>query len=547
MAKVAAQRVRMSDTTSQVHEGPRGPDAAREIGTTRGWDVAVGLAAAVLVAFHMHISRHFWFLMDDWGLIQQGGSIGDLFKPHNQHLSTLIILVFRVQRLAFGLDSYFLIRLVGAVSLVAVPTCLYAVARRSLPPPLAVLLALPFVLPANVDLLPVMMNHWAAAAFMILLAGALQRDGRRSDVFVALWLSLSLLSAGGGVAAAVGAGVHTMCRRPSVRRWVAVVVPGLTWVLWWTTQPRSDTPGSLLHLADIAKGVWASFEFIGMQTLIGGLLVAAGFVVLLVVRCRHGVRTAASSIAWTTAAVFWWSSLQYSRASGPTALLQGDISEVFRYQLVGAVLLVLAIIPARPGVADVWIRRLAPDPRRAAAMIAALGVALFATIAVGLADVRSNQRTFESYSLQVRGTVMTAVVQPPLVPDEFQYGMLLGFMTAAKLRAVADDVGHDFPSSAVDLDERLVEGRLVRLGSIDSIPKDCDLTKTVVDVPPGVPVVVGAPTQPVVVEVRRFGTRWIPVTSLEPGEALRGWPPSFGNTTPWQLRARDGCLVTRNP
>ena len=36
----------------------------REVGTTRGWDVAVGVAAAVLGAFHMHASRDFWFLFE---------------------------------------------------------------------------------------------------------------------------------------------------------------------------------------------------------------------------------------------------------------------------------------------------------------------------------------------------------------------------------------------------------------------------------------------------------------------------------------------------
>ena len=483
MVKAAARRVQMSETTSKVDEGPSRSDAGREVGTTRGWDVAVGLAAAVLVAFHMHASRNFWFIFDDWSLIDRGDSIGDLFEPHNGHLSTLIVLVFRSQRLLFGLDSYFLIRLFGALSLVAIPTCLYFVARRTLPPPLAVLLALPFVLPANVDLFPTAMNHWAAAAFTILLAGALQRGDRRSDVSVALWLSLSLLSAGGGAAAAVGAGLHTMCRRPGVRRWVAVVVPGLTYGLWWTTQSSADTSEGSLNLSGIAKGVWASFEFIGMQTLPGGLLVATGFVVLLVLRTRHGVQAASNSIAWTTAAVFWWTALQFGRGSG----VQADLSAVFRYQIVGAALLVLAIIPARHGAADVWIRRLIPEHRRTAATIGALCIALLATIAVNLDDVRSTQRTFEAFSRQARGTLMTVVVQPPLIPDEQQYVWIPATRTAAELRAVVDDVGLDFSSSALDIDERLVEQGLVSVGPIDSIPQDCDQTTPIVDVPPGVP------------------------------------------------------------
>jgi predicted lipoprotein with Yx(FWY)xxD motif len=65
--------------------------------------VELGMFIAVLV-----LARHQWFTHDEWDFIgnRNGGSINDLLRPHNEHWSTLPILVYRGLFNLFGLNSY---------------------------------------------------------------------------------------------------------------------------------------------------------------------------------------------------------------------------------------------------------------------------------------------------------------------------------------------------------------------------------------------------------------------------------------------------------
>ena len=83
---------------------------ARRLTSTRegrlyGAALVVGLlvAGAILVAF----ARRLYFFGDDWDyLLNRGTSAIGLFAPHNEHWSTLPILLFRGLFATFGLDHY---------------------------------------------------------------------------------------------------------------------------------------------------------------------------------------------------------------------------------------------------------------------------------------------------------------------------------------------------------------------------------------------------------------------------------------------------------
>ena len=63
------------------------------------------LAAAAAASLRLVWSRGAWFTVDDWDFLAQrtGGSVGDLFRPHYEHWSTLIVLAYRTLWVAAGL------------------------------------------------------------------------------------------------------------------------------------------------------------------------------------------------------------------------------------------------------------------------------------------------------------------------------------------------------------------------------------------------------------------------------------------------------------
>ncbi|MCU1465612.1 MAG: hypothetical protein JWM72_1540 [Actinomycetia bacterium] len=67
----------------------------------------IGVEAASLV-FFVRIGRFAWFSQDEWDFLaaRQAGDLGDLFRPHNEHWSTLPILAFRLLWQLFGLRTY---------------------------------------------------------------------------------------------------------------------------------------------------------------------------------------------------------------------------------------------------------------------------------------------------------------------------------------------------------------------------------------------------------------------------------------------------------
>ena len=67
--------------------------------------VAVEVAALITI---LVLGRHMWFTYDEWDFLagRRATSIVDLFRPHNEHWSTLPILVYRGLFHVFGLKTY---------------------------------------------------------------------------------------------------------------------------------------------------------------------------------------------------------------------------------------------------------------------------------------------------------------------------------------------------------------------------------------------------------------------------------------------------------
>ncbi|MDP8928593.1 MAG: hypothetical protein M3O70_08485, partial [Actinomycetota bacterium] len=74
-----------------------------------GFVLVVGLAALVMA------SRGHWFVIDEWAFLTDRhlGDVRGLFVPHNEHWSTLPIVLWRGLFAAVGLHSYWPYQLVA--------------------------------------------------------------------------------------------------------------------------------------------------------------------------------------------------------------------------------------------------------------------------------------------------------------------------------------------------------------------------------------------------------------------------------------------------
>ena len=57
----------------------------------------------------LRLGRSAWFYQDEWDFLakRKAGDLGDLFRPHNGHWTTLPILAYRLLYAIFGLRSLY--------------------------------------------------------------------------------------------------------------------------------------------------------------------------------------------------------------------------------------------------------------------------------------------------------------------------------------------------------------------------------------------------------------------------------------------------------
>ena len=79
------------------------------------------------------VGRNQWFLLDDWDFLaaRKAGDVGDLFRPHNEHWSTLPILVYRALYQTVGLRSYVPYELIVVLLHLTAAALLFVVMRRA--------------------------------------------------------------------------------------------------------------------------------------------------------------------------------------------------------------------------------------------------------------------------------------------------------------------------------------------------------------------------------------------------------------------------------
>lgn len=368
-------------------------------------DVAFGLVVAAAFAHLVWVTANGWFFLDDWGLLDQSGSLAGIFRPYNDHLSIAILGSYRALAEAVGFE-YGPYRVVGLLCLLAIPVLFHVTTRRFLGAPVSAVLALSTIAYANLELRPSSLNHYVVVVGAIGCAAALNR-GPRADGILGASLALALCGAGGGSAVAVACLVHNACTRPHRRRWVVVLTPFLLWVGWYLTVARTDArPVERQALTDaIATGArlaWTPFQHVGLQQPVLSIAALAAFVLFGVGRVRQGPARAANFLAWVAGLGAWCGGVGLVRV--PDALENGFWQLgpiVFRYQVVTLAFVLLALVPRSP---VRWPEHLRAGATPAAAVGLLLVAALAATSLRGPIGERAD--AYERKGWEMRSVVL---------------------------------------------------------------------------------------------------------------------------------------------
>ncbi len=291
----------------------RGPSRAR-----LALLVFAGVEVAAFVLFLVY-GHSQWFFLDDFDFLadRELRDIDDLLRPHNEHWSTLPIIVYRVLWQGFGLRTYVPYQLVAIVLHLTVAALLRVVMRRAgVDPWIATLAASLFALfgAASQNIVWAFQMAWGAAlvfGFTHLLLADHDGPVDRRDWLGLLAGAAGLMCAGVGVTMTIVVGVAMLVRRGWQIALLHTLPLGLAFCVWWVAYARDE-----YDAANLSVGVVTRFVVTGFAATFGALGQVPGVGVALGVLLVVGL-------------VFAWAPLDRDefrrQAAAPGALLLGAI------------------------------------------------------------------------------------------------------------------------------------------------------------------------------------------------------------------------------
>ena len=216
--------------------------------------VLLGLLSLVAFVLILVLGRDITFYYDEWDFVLgRAGHSADVFlKPHNEHISVVPVLVYKVLFKTVGLEHHWPYLVVLALMHVALGISVFVLARRRVGPWAALIVT---------ALLLFMGLAWQNMvwAFQIGFVGsvlggvlalvALDTSGRRSDIVACVALVFSILCSSLGVPLALGVGAELIALRRRNALWVPLV-PLVLYGVWYLGYGVSTiTRDGLLHAA----------------------------------------------------------------------------------------------------------------------------------------------------------------------------------------------------------------------------------------------------------------------------------------------------------
>ena len=291
---------------------------------------------------------------------RRGGGIDTFLQPHNEHLSLVPVILYKLLFAIAGLRHYWPYRGMLIATEMVAAILIFAYARRRVGGYGALLATslIVFFGPGWQDLLWPFQTAW----FLTVVGGvgalmALDRRDRAGDLAACALTAVAVASASAGVAIAVGLLVDVLLSRRRRDLWI-VLIPLALYGLWWVTYQQTNfNPHSLVLLPrfvfDSAAGTLSSLA--GLATINasadsgdylswGAPLLTVGIVVL-VWRLRAMGRISARVASLSAILLAFWILTGAGRAyltfGSLTLTATGDES---RYLYIGAVFVVLLTV-----------------------------------------------------------------------------------------------------------------------------------------------------------------------------------------------------------
>ena len=314
---------------------------------------AVAALALMLLgglALLLYLARDTTFYFDewDWVLRRREWTVGTLLEPHNEHLSVVPLLLYKLLFSTVGIEQYWPYRMLGLAMHAFVVVGLFVYARRRVGDALALAAAAIILFLGagwNDVLWPFQAGFLASLAAGLGALLALDRETRRGEVVAAVLILIALGSSSLGLPIAAALGVEVIGRPDRRRRWWIVGAPVALYGVWWAVYGREGvatldnffaTPG---YIGEALAGAMGAIA--GLAPEWGRIFAVLGVIALLAaLRERVGM-------SWRLAALialpllFW----------GLTGLVRANLNEpaASRYVYPGALFVLLIAIETGAG------------------------------------------------------------------------------------------------------------------------------------------------------------------------------------------------------
>jgi len=282
--------------------------------------IVFGVVEVVAFAVWMIIGRSDWFYIDEWDFLaaRRAGDLGDLFRSHNGHWTTLPILAFRVLYALFGLRTYAPYRIVIVVLYLTAAALLLVVMRRTgVQPWIATSAATFFALFGagweNI-VMPFQITFTGSLVFGLAYLLLADRDGRfgRRDVLALLAGLCALMCSAVGLVMVAVVVVVVLVRRGRQLALVHAVPLGACYAMWLVGIGHRGS--SVGHFT--ASGV-AWFLWTGLRASYGAIGPVEVFGVAIAIVLVAGLAFATNQR---------WRSARLIDLTAPIALLGGSLA-----------------------------------------------------------------------------------------------------------------------------------------------------------------------------------------------------------------------------
>jgi len=254
------EATKAADPATDHTAPPRTPRAGpRRAGIQRHGDVLVWIVIAAVALFFLqrqNVPRTFFF--DEWTWIAERRTNGPdtWLRPHNGHLITLIIVIYRILLAVFGLNHYRPYRLVGLLAHVLVATLLYRTVRSRHGATIGVAAGALFLLLGSaweVIYQPSALNNMGPAAVGLLAWMMLTRQTRKGDIAASVATGAAIAFGGLGIVFMLGTAARLAVAR-QWRRLLVVVAPStFLYVVWYMGYGESQ--GTIDNLTRLPRYV----------------------------------------------------------------------------------------------------------------------------------------------------------------------------------------------------------------------------------------------------------------------------------------------------